>query len=305
MNFFLFLATFLIFTSIQAFAKDDKSSDRNKVQIQKLQPINFPNAIWWCKWEELLKKYEAGLKGVPGPVGPQGPIGAGGPVGPQGHKGDKGDQGITGSQGPAGPTGANGEKGEQVPVGLPGPKGDKGDEGIAGPLGPVGLLGPRGDVGPTGPQGLEGPKGDSADPAQLNALRDQIFDLKLQNSILMQVVNSLRPCSGSVSFSAAATNRCTVIEGDLVFDANDDSVASQNAGVFYGDIRTITEVKGSIVIRDTAIVERIYYGFPSLTRVGGNVVYSNNQRLTAMISSNFIASIGEIQFLRVCPNLVQ
>ncbi len=41
----IFLATFLTFTSIQAFAKDDKSSDRNKVQELKLKPVNFPNAV--------------------------------------------------------------------------------------------------------------------------------------------------------------------------------------------------------------------------------------------------------------------
>jgi hypothetical protein len=57
---------------------------------------------------------------------------------------------------------------------------------------PIGLPGVRGDSGATGTQGIQGPKGNSADPAELSALKDQIFDLKNQNSILMEVVNALR-----------------------------------------------------------------------------------------------------------------
>ncbi len=303
MRVYIFLAVILL-SSGQVFAKDEKTPDRYKELEQRLKELNFPNARWWTKWEDLIKKYEAGLVGPQGPAGPQGPVGPQGPAGPQGPRGlpgPKGDQGIAGPQGgkgdqglqgPMGLAGANGEKGDQGAVGLPGAKGDKGDQGIAGPQGPIGLPGVRGDSGATGPQGIQGPKGDSADPAELSALKDQISDLKTQNSILMQVVNALRPCSGSVSFSNAASNHCTVIEGDLVFDSGDDQLASQNGGIFYGDIRSITEVKGSILIRNTAIVERIYYGFPSLTKVGGSVVYSTNQNLISMISSNFLANIG-------------
>ncbi len=77
-----------------------------------------------------------------------------------------------------------------------------------------------------------------------------------------------------------------MIVGELVFDAS-DQLASQNGGIFYGDIRSITEVKGSILIRNTVMVERIYYEFPFLTKVGGSVVYSSNQNLISRISSNF------------------
>ncbi len=179
--------------------------------------------------ERLFSLNSSDPEGVEGPVGPKGDKGDTGDTGPQGDKGESGDtgpQGLAGSQGPKGDTGPQGAAGADGADGATGAAGTDGADGAAGPQGD------KGETGDAGPQGLAGPKGDKgdmADPAQIQALKDQIDGLTERVEALEPPESAGTSCRDILAANPSATNGVYAIDlegdgGSAPFDVYCDMV---------------------------------------------------------------------------------
>ena len=128
-------------------------------------------------------------EGSAGPAGPQGSLGI---QGVQGEPGAQGVPGLRGKEGARGSSGERGDQGDQGPPGVPGergPQGEQGTHGELGQVGPQGERGPRGKLGQVGPQGpggeqgpvgLQGRVGAPGSSANVDQLRREVNELKLE-----------------------------------------------------------------------------------------------------------------------------